>query len=217
MTTELEIFYGQLTDAMSRNDEEAGRRALHRFSRARSKQVKPRPEMETFNRPRKPFMQLRDRHLHMVEEYGFQREYNRDELRKYFLANYQRLFGMLRKSKALEVPSDPASQAAHDRTPARSDRHAPRRVRGRAGGIPIIFEALGRMYPLRARTPTRLDTTSSGNSLTEKHMTTEADLVFRKAEKITPDLLTEYEREQQRRHEIYQKLKAERLAREATK
>jgi hypothetical protein len=51
-------------------------------------------------------MQLRDWHLHMVEEYGFRPEYNRDELRKYFLTNYHRLFGPLRKSKAMEVPSD---------------------------------------------------------------------------------------------------------------
>jgi hypothetical protein len=106
MISQLEIFYGQLDDAIIRGDDDAGLMALRRFVRARSKQVKPRPKMHTFNMPRKHFMQLRDRHLHMVEEYGFQREYNRDELRKYFLANYQRLFGMLRKSKALEVPSD---------------------------------------------------------------------------------------------------------------
>jgi hypothetical protein len=34
------------------------------------------------------------------------REYDRDSLREYFLANWHRLFGALRKSKALEVPSD---------------------------------------------------------------------------------------------------------------
>jgi hypothetical protein len=45
--------------------------------------------------------------------------------------------------------------------------------------------------------------------------TTEADLVFHRAEKIVADGLTEYQREEQRRLEIYQKLKAERLAREA--
>jgi hypothetical protein len=104
--TELDIFWEQLDDARRRGDEEACRMALRRFVRARANRPKQRPKMKTFNMPREHFMQLRDRHLHMVEEYGFQREYDRDELRKYFLANYQRLFGMLRKSKALEVPSD---------------------------------------------------------------------------------------------------------------
>jgi hypothetical protein len=45
--------------------------------------------------------------------------------------------------------------------------------------------------------------------------TTEADLVFHRAKQIAADGLTEYQREEQRRLEIYQKLKAERLAREA--
>jgi hypothetical protein len=106
MMTELQIFYGQLDDAISRGDDEAGRMALRRFARARSKQVKPRPKMHTFNMPRESLMTLRDRHLHMVEEYGFGPDYNRDELRTYFLANWNRLFGTLRKSKALEVESD---------------------------------------------------------------------------------------------------------------
>lgn len=43
----------------------------------------------------------------MVEEHGFEEYgYNRDDLREYFLANWNRLFGTLRKSKAVEVPSD---------------------------------------------------------------------------------------------------------------
>jgi hypothetical protein len=46
------------------------------------------------------------RHLHMVEEYGFRSDYDRDALGEYFLANWYRLFGPLRESKALEVPSD---------------------------------------------------------------------------------------------------------------
>jgi hypothetical protein len=50
--------------------------------------------------------ELRPRHLHMVEEYGFRREYDRDALGEYFLVNWYRLFGALRRSKALEVPSD---------------------------------------------------------------------------------------------------------------
>jgi hypothetical protein len=109
MISELDIFYGQLDDAISRNDEEAGRMALRRFVRARSKQIKPRPKMPTFNfGGRKEFTELRPRHLLMVEEHGFgpDTEYNRDELRAYFLENWNRLFGTLRKSKAKEVPSD---------------------------------------------------------------------------------------------------------------
>jgi hypothetical protein len=34
------------------------------------------------------------------------RDYDRNALGEYFLANWYRLFGPLRKSKALEVPSD---------------------------------------------------------------------------------------------------------------
>jgi hypothetical protein len=51
-------------------------------------------------------MELRPRHLLMVEEYGVAETYNRDELGQYFLTNWNRLFGTLRRSKALEVPSD---------------------------------------------------------------------------------------------------------------
>jgi hypothetical protein len=88
-------------------DDVAAHMALRRFARARSKQVKPRlVVMETFNRPRKHFTQLRDRHLRMVEEHGFGPDYNRDDLHDYFLANWNRLFGTLRRSKALEVNSD---------------------------------------------------------------------------------------------------------------
>ena len=81
--------------------------ALRRFTRARSKTVKPRPKMQTFNfGGRKHLMELRPRHLLMVEEYGFGPDYDRAELRTYFLTNWNRLFGTIRKSKALEVPSD---------------------------------------------------------------------------------------------------------------
>ena len=104
--TELEIVWQQLDDCRSRGDDDAARMALRRFARARSKQVKPRPVMETFNMPRKHFMQLRDRHLHMVEEHGFGPTYNCRELGEFFLTNWNRLFGTLRKSKALEVESD---------------------------------------------------------------------------------------------------------------
>jgi hypothetical protein len=47
--------------------------------------------------------------------------------------------------------------------------------------------------------------------------TKEADKVFSSARQIAAvDGMTDYEREEKRRLEIYQKLKAERLAREAT-
>jgi hypothetical protein len=64
--------------------------------------------MPTFERrPRKSIMDLRPAHLHMVEEHGFEKHgYDRNTLGDYFLANYDRLFGSIRKSKAREVPSD---------------------------------------------------------------------------------------------------------------
>jgi hypothetical protein len=104
--TELEIVWQQLDDCRSRGDDEAARMALRRFARARSKQVKPRPVMETSNMPRKHFMQLRDRHLHMVEEHGFGPTYNRRELGEFLPYELESAVGTLRKSKALEVESD---------------------------------------------------------------------------------------------------------------
>jgi hypothetical protein len=101
--TALEILWEQV-DAARKNGDDT-EMIFRRFIRARSKEPKQRPKMETFNWPREHFMQLRNRHLHMVEEYGFRPDYNRDE--KYFLTNWSRLFGPLRKSKAMEVPSDP--------------------------------------------------------------------------------------------------------------
>jgi hypothetical protein len=74
---------------------------------ARAHIPRHRPTMPTFNwGPRKALTELRPRHLHMVEEYGFRRDYDREALGEYFLANWYRLFGALRRSKALEVPSD---------------------------------------------------------------------------------------------------------------
>jgi hypothetical protein len=68
--------------------------------------------MPAFNfGPRTELTELRPQHLHMVEEYGFRRDYDRDALAEYFLANWYRLFGALRKSKALEVPSDSLRKA----------------------------------------------------------------------------------------------------------
>ena len=107
MSTALEIFWEQIDIARQNGDDDAATMALRRFSRARSEQVKPRPKMHTFNFGRRThFMELRPRHLLMVEEYGFGPDYDRAELRTYFLANWNRLFGTIRKSKAHEVPSD---------------------------------------------------------------------------------------------------------------
>jgi hypothetical protein len=63
-----------------------------------------------------------------------------------------------------------------------------------------------------------LDTTSGRAIFTKEitmNTTTEIDLVFHRAKQIAADGLTQYQREEQRRLEVYQKLKAERLAREA--
>jgi hypothetical protein len=70
--------------------------------------TKPRPEMPPFNFGlRESLMELRPRHLLMVEEYGHTEVgYNRDALHDYFLLHWNRLFGTLRRSKAVEVPSD---------------------------------------------------------------------------------------------------------------
>jgi hypothetical protein len=55
---------------------------------------------------RKSIMDLTIKHLLQVEENGFQKDgYDRNALGEYFLANYTRLFGSIRKSKALEVPA----------------------------------------------------------------------------------------------------------------
>ena len=105
MSTALEIFWEQIDMARKTGDDTE--LILRRFSRARASEPKPRPKMHTFNfGGRKHFMELRPRHLHMVEEYGFGPDYDRDELRTYFLTNWNRLFGTIRKSKAMEVPSD---------------------------------------------------------------------------------------------------------------
>jgi hypothetical protein len=106
MMTELQIFYEQLDDARSRNDDEAGRMALRRFSRARSKQVKPRPKMPAFHTPRTHLIQLNNKHLNVIRDYGCEETYDRREVEAYFMANYRKLFGSIRRSRAKEVPSD---------------------------------------------------------------------------------------------------------------
>src|SRR5437879_5214125 len=64
-------------------------------------------DMPTFNfGKRTELRELRPRHLHMVEKHGVAPTYNRAALGEYFLLNWNRLFGTLRKSRAMEVPSD---------------------------------------------------------------------------------------------------------------
>jgi hypothetical protein len=104
--TELEIFYGQLDDARSRNDDEAATMALRRFVRARSRQIKPRPKMPPFNSPRTHLIQLNNKHLDVIRDYGAADTFDRGEVGAYFITNYRKLFGSIRRSKAKEVPSD---------------------------------------------------------------------------------------------------------------
>jgi hypothetical protein len=85
---------------------------LQRHKASRAHLPRQWPQMPAFNfGPRAELIELRPRHLHMVEEYGFRREYDREALGEYFLVNWYRLFGALRKSKALEVPSDALRKA----------------------------------------------------------------------------------------------------------
>jgi hypothetical protein len=94
----------QLIAARSDEDRLA---AMERFAISRAHLPRQRPTMPAFDwGPRKTLTELRPRHLHMVEEYGVRRDYDRNALSDYFLANWHRLFGALRKSKAVEVPSD---------------------------------------------------------------------------------------------------------------
>jgi hypothetical protein len=81
---------------------------MERFRASRAHLPRKRPVMPTFNfGPREELTELRPRHLLMVEEHGFEEHgYDRDYLREYFTVNSYRLFGPLRKSKALEMPSD---------------------------------------------------------------------------------------------------------------
>jgi hypothetical protein len=104
--TELEIFWNQLDDARSRGDDDAALIALRRFAKARSKQVKPRPKMPAFHSPRTHLMQLNNRHLDVIRDYGCEETYDRRKVEAYFMANYNKLFGSIRRSKGKEVPSD---------------------------------------------------------------------------------------------------------------
>jgi len=60
---------------------------LERHKAASAHLPRQRPTMPTFDwGPRKALTELRPRHLHMVEEYGFRRDYDRDVLGEYFTA-----------------------------------------------------------------------------------------------------------------------------------
>jgi hypothetical protein len=104
--TSIEQLFDRIEIARQHGADELAAIVLRRFIRSRSHLPRPRPEIEAFRRKRESFTQLRDRHLLMVEEYGCRPDYDRNELGRYFLANWNRLFGPLRKSKALEVSSD---------------------------------------------------------------------------------------------------------------
>jgi hypothetical protein len=104
---EIEELFDRLDIARQDGGDESRAIVLGRFIRSRSHLPRPRPVMPTFNfGPRKELTELRPRHLLMIEEYGIAETYNRDELGRYLLGNWNRLFGTLRRSKAMEVPSD---------------------------------------------------------------------------------------------------------------
>jgi hypothetical protein len=88
-------------------DDKARSEILARNKAERAHLPKQWPTMPPFNfRPRDSLTELRPRHLHMVDEFGFRREYDRDALQEYFTVNWYWLFGPLRRSKAHEVTSD---------------------------------------------------------------------------------------------------------------
>ena len=67
----------------------------------------PRPTMPARNfGPRRDFMELRSRHLDQVEKIGIRPTFDRAQKHEYFMANYDRLFGPLRRPKSAEVPSN---------------------------------------------------------------------------------------------------------------
>jgi hypothetical protein len=104
MTTALEIFWQQIDIARQTGD--ATDLIFRRYHRAKSSEPKKRPKMPAFHTPRQSLMQLNNRHLDVIRDYGCEDTYDRGEVEKYFLANYRKLFGSIRRSKAKEVPSD---------------------------------------------------------------------------------------------------------------
>ena len=104
--SQLEIFFEQLDDCRSRGDDEAGRMALRRFARARSKRPKQFPKMPPYHSPRTSLMQLRDRHLEWIDDLGHREKYNRSNMHGYMMEHYDSMFGPLRRPKRNAVSSD---------------------------------------------------------------------------------------------------------------
>jgi hypothetical protein len=102
--TALEIFWQQIDMARQSGDDTD--LIFRRYCRAKASEPKKRPKMPPFNSPRESLMQLRNRHLDVIRDYGCEDTYDRREVEAYFMANYNKLFGPLRRSKAKEIPSD---------------------------------------------------------------------------------------------------------------
>jgi hypothetical protein len=70
-------------------------------------EVRSLPIMPSFNfGKRDSLMELRPRHLTQVEEIGVREHYVRSAMQDYMEANYDRLFGPLRRPKSRETPID---------------------------------------------------------------------------------------------------------------
>ena len=104
MSTALEIFWDQIDMARKTGDDTE--LIFRRYIRAKSKEPKKRPKMPPFNSPRTHLMQLNNKHLDMIRDYGAADTFDRGEVGAYFISNYRKLFGSIRRSKAKEVPSD---------------------------------------------------------------------------------------------------------------
>jgi hypothetical protein len=77
------------------------------YLRNMPKVQRPPPVMPSFRMKREHFTQLRDRHLVWVEELGSSKEpFDRSHWNDYLMANWNRLFPLLRRRKVDEVPSD---------------------------------------------------------------------------------------------------------------
>jgi hypothetical protein len=103
-TSELEIFWQQIDIARKTGDDTD--LIFRRYIKAKALEPKQRPKMPAFHTPRQSLIQLNNRHLDVIRDYGCEDTYDRGEVEAYFIANYNKLFGSIRRSKAKEVPSD---------------------------------------------------------------------------------------------------------------
>jgi hypothetical protein len=136
---------------------EAQLHILERHKASRAHLPRHRPTMPTFDwRPRKALTELRPRHLHMIEEYGFRREYDRDALGEYFLAIGIGCSGHCGDRRPVKCgPIIP--QRADGIELAGSQQNAARRIYGRASreiilvkpGADVQQQHLDRRLPLR--------------------------------------------------------------------